>query len=53
MLLEQTTVAATLFHREPGGVWIASAHTEGVLALPSFDLALPLADLYRGLSFPA
>ena len=52
VLLEQTAVAATLFHREPGGVWIASAHTEGVLALPGLDLALPLADLYRGLSFP-
>jgi Uma2 family endonuclease len=52
VLLEQTAVAATLFQREPGDVWIASAHTEGVLALPGVDLALPLADLYRGLSFP-
>jgi len=53
VLLEQTAVAATVFLREPGGVWIASAHTDGVLALPGLDLALPLADLYRGLSFPA
>ena len=27
VLLEQTAVAATLFHRESGSVWIASAHT--------------------------
>ena len=53
VLLEQTAVAATLFRREPGGAWIASAHTDGALVLPGVDLALPLADLYRGLSFPA
>ncbi len=52
VLLEQTAVAATLFLREPGGVWIASAHTEGGLALPGLDLVLPLADLFRGLNFP-
>jgi len=52
VLVEQTAVAATLFQREPGGVWIASAHTEGVLALPGLDLALPLADLYRGAELP-
>jgi len=52
-LLEQTAVAATLFHREPGGAWIASAHTDGALILPGLDLTLPLADLYQGLIFPA
>ena len=52
VLLEQTAVAATLFQREPGGVWVASPHTEGALVLPGVDLILPLADLYRGLTFP-
>jgi Uma2 family endonuclease len=51
VLLEQAAMAATLFQREPGGVWIASAHTEGELALPGLDIRLPLADLYQGLSF--
>ncbi len=52
VLLEQTAVAATLFHREPGGVWIASAHTSGELLLPGPDITIPLPDLYRGLTFP-
>jgi len=52
VLLEQTAVAATLFQREPGGAWIASPHTAGALALPGLDVALPLAELYRGLTFP-
>ena len=52
VLLEQTAIAATLFQREPGAQWIASAHTEGALVLPGPDVALPLADLYRGLAFP-
>jgi len=51
-LLEQTAVAATLFQREAGGVWIASAHTGGMLVLPGMDITLSLADLYRGLTFP-
>ena len=53
VLLEQTAIAATLFQREPGGAWIASAHTEGTLSLPGVDVELPMADLYRGLIFPA
>ena len=53
VLLEQTAVAATMFQREPGGDWIASAHTEGSLILPGIDITLPLADLYRGLTFEA
>jgi len=53
VLLEQTAMAATLFRREPGGVWIASAHTDGSLVLPGLDVTLPLADLYQGLTFPA
>jgi Uma2 family endonuclease len=51
VLLEQTAMAATVFQREPGGAWIASAHTEGVLVLPDLDVTLPLAALYQGLSF--
>jgi len=53
VLLEQTAVAATLFQREPGAPWIASAHTDGALLLAGLDITLPLADLYRGLTFPA
>jgi len=53
VLLEQTAVAVTLFQRELGGAWIASAHTSGALILPGIDVALPLVDLYRGLTFPA
>ena len=52
VLPEQTAVAATLFRREPGGAWLASAHTSGSLILPDLDIALPLADLYRRLTFP-
>jgi hypothetical protein len=53
VLLEQTTVAATLFQREPGDAWIASPHTDGALVLPGLDISLPLADLYQGLTFAA
>jgi Uma2 family endonuclease len=53
VLLEQTAMAATLFQREPGGAWIATAHTDGALQLPGVEVALPLIDLYQGLSFPA
>jgi hypothetical protein len=52
VLLEHTVSAATSFHREPGGEWTASARTSGSLALPGIDIALPLAGLYRGLTFP-
>ena len=40
VLLEQTTMAATLFQREPGGAWIASAHTNGALILPGLEIQL-------------
>jgi len=29
-----------------------NAHTDGALLLPGLDLTMPLADLYRGLTFP-
>jgi Uma2 family endonuclease len=51
VLLERTAAAATLLQREAGGAWIASAHTSGSLALPGLDVALPLTELYRGLTF--
>jgi hypothetical protein len=52
VLLEQTAMAATLFRRDTGGPWIASAHTTGDLLLPSIDIAVPPAELYHGLTFP-
>ena len=53
VLLEQTAVAATLYQRAPGGPWIATAHTDGEVALPGLDITLPLADLYQGLNLGA
>lgn len=53
VLLEQTAVAGTLFQRGPDRAWTASAHTDDALVLPGLDIALPLADLYRGLTFAA
>jgi Uma2 family endonuclease len=53
VLLEQTAIAATMFRREPGGDWIASAHTGGTISLPSLDITLSLPDLYRGLTLAA
>jgi Uma2 family endonuclease len=53
VLLEQTAVAATMFQREPGGTWIASAHAGGGLLLPGLDITLPLADVYQELTFAA
>jgi Uma2 family endonuclease len=51
VLVEQTAIAATLFRRDPGGEWIASAHTSGSIPLPGLDVSLSLDELYRGLSF--
>lgn len=51
VLMEQTTMAATLFRREPGGAWIASPHIAGALALPGLEITLPLDAAYQGLSF--
>ena len=46
-------MAATLFQRGSGGEWTASAHMADALVLPGLDITLPLADLDRGLTFPA
>jgi len=51
VLLEQTAMAASVFQREAGGAWTASAHTAGALVVPGLDIDLPLAALYQGLSF--
>ena len=53
VLLEQTAVAATVFQREPGGPWTTSACTEGNVTLPGIDIAVPLAELYQGMTFLA
>ena len=53
VLLEQAAVAATLFQREPGGPWIATAHTAGEFVLPGIGISLLLAELYQGLTFSA
>ena len=51
VLLEQTTIGATVLHREPGGDWMATALTAGTIDLPGLGISLPLTDLYRGLTF--
>jgi Uma2 family endonuclease len=51
VLLEQTIIGATLLRREPGSDWTASALTGGIIELPGLGVSLPLADLYRGLTF--
>jgi hypothetical protein len=53
VLLEQNAVAATLFQRVPGNDWTASAHVAGDLLVPGLNIALPLDELYRGLTFAA
>ena len=51
VVLEQDSIAATLYRREPGQEWVESKHTDGELPLPGLGMALPLADAYRGLRF--
>jgi Uma2 family endonuclease len=53
VLLEQTAIAATVFRRAPEGTWTASVHTSGDLVFPECGIAVPLADLYQGLTFPS
>ncbi|MBV8399258.1 MAG: Uma2 family endonuclease [Acetobacteraceae bacterium] len=53
VLLEQNAVAATLFQRVSGNDWTASAHVTGDLLVPGLNIALPLDELYRGLTFAA
>ena len=51
VLLEQTMVGATVLHRPLGGEWTATAITAGTIALPGLTIDVPLAALYRGLTF--
>ncbi|HTW70687.1 MAG TPA: Uma2 family endonuclease [Acetobacteraceae bacterium] len=53
VLLEQTAIAATMFLREAGGAWVASAHTGGELLVPGLNIALPLSAIFEGLTFTA
>ena len=51
VMLEQTLIGATVLHREPEGEWTATALTSGTIDLPGLGVCLPLANLYRGLTF--
>jgi Uma2 family endonuclease len=53
VLLEQTTIGATLLRRDLGGEWTATAHTTGELALPGLNISIPMPDIYQGLTFEA
>ena len=53
ILLEQAMAADTIYVRDPAGAWMARVATSGCLDLPGLDIAVPLADLYRALTFPA
>ncbi len=52
VLVEQTKTAATVFDRAADGLWSAAAYTDGALPLAGLHISLPLAELYRGLTFP-
>ena len=53
VILEQTSIAATVFARV-GDLWTASALTENdTLAMPEIGLELPLAECYVGLELSA
>jgi Uma2 family endonuclease len=51
VLLEQTAIDATVYRREPGGAWVSTTQTEGLPTPPGLDIAVPLADVYLGLTF--
>ena len=52
MILEQNSVAAIIYTFSGSGLWTETPWTEGSVTLPGLDIALPLADLYQGLTFP-
>jgi len=53
VILEQTSVAATVFARL-GKIWTASALTENdILSMPEIGIELPLAECYLGLEMLA
>ena len=50
VMLEQTTIAATIFSRE-GEAWVGTLLTgEATLALPAIGVDLPLGALYEGIT---
>ena len=52
VILEQDSIAATVFVRE-GEVWAARPLTDGeTLAMPEIGIALPLADIYGDVELP-
>ncbi len=52
VILEQDSIAATVFARH-GADWTARALTEGdTLALPEIAVELPLAEIYAGVELP-
>jgi Uma2 family endonuclease len=53
VILEQDSIAATVFARE-GGLWTARALTDGdILAMPEIGIELPLAAIYSDVDLPA
>jgi len=52
IMLEQASRAAIVCKRAADGAWITHPQTDGAIVLPEFSLALPLDEIYRGLSFP-
>jgi hypothetical protein len=52
VILEQTTMAATIFSRE-GEDWVGHLQIgDTILDLPEIGMTLPLTDLYEGVVFP-
>ena len=51
VILEQVSIAATFYQRQPGGGWTETTVTGGSLILPGLDIELPLAGLYRRSTF--
>jgi hypothetical protein len=52
VILEQDSVAATVFTRQ-GAAWDARALTAGEsLAMPEIDVTLPLGDIYADVTLP-
>lgn len=53
VLLEQSVQGATVFQRQPGQPWMATAQTDGSIEVPGLGISIPLAALYEGLTFPS
>lgn len=54
VILEQTSIAATVIARTEQGPWTVDVLTEGAtLALPEIGIDIPLAEIYASLALPA